>query len=335
MNDVPRKVLCDLVQRYGRGVATDRRVHGLLMDLCGQHRPEINILVTAQREGVPEKLAQLGQQLPAETVIAQLSRHLEAEQFIAPAAARWAVESWALALGLKFSAAPVAALAPSATPVAPSGPAGDQWTCPADGKVMARIPAGQFLYGDDKQKVTLPEYWIDLTPVTNAEYARFVAATGQAPPAHWKSKTPPKALSDHPVVNVNWAEARAYALWAGKRLPTEQQWEKAARGTDGRDYPWGNAAPTGVHANYGNSVGSTTPVGQHSPEGDSPYGCVDMAGNVWEWTASDYDNEFKVVRGGSWVNDTANLRCAYRVRLRPSNRSDARGFRCILSRPGV
>jgi len=100
---------------------------------------------------------------------------------------------------------------------------------------MVRVPAGKFLYGEDKKEVELPEFWIDEAPVTNAEYARFVAETGHKPPEHWKGKTPPKQIADHPVVNVSWDDAIAYAKWAGGRLPTDEEWEKVARGTDGRD----------------------------------------------------------------------------------------------------
>jgi formylglycine-generating enzyme required for sulfatase activity len=92
-------------------------------------------------------------------------------------------------------------------------------------------------------------------------------------------------ITDHPV-RVSWHDAVAYATWAGKRLPSEEEWEKAARGTDGRKYPWGDEEPTPDLCNFGKNEGGTTPVGKYSPQGDSPYGCADMAGNVWEWTSS-------------------------------------------------
>ena len=194
---------------------------------------------------------------------------------------------------------------------------------------MVRVPAGEFLYGDDKQRVTLPEFWIDKTPVKNAEYARFVAATKQKPPEHWKGKTPPKEIVEHPVVNVSWQDAVAYAEWAGKRLPTEQEWEKAARGTDGRAYPWGNQEPTRELCNFGNNEKGTTAVGKYSPHGDSPYGCVDLAGNVWEWTASDHELGGKVLRGGGWSDLATLVRAASRLGLDPGHRGDFFGFRCV------
>jgi formylglycine-generating enzyme required for sulfatase activity len=205
---------------------------------------------------------------------------------------------------------------------------GDLWTSPQDGKEMVRIPAGEFLYGGKKEKIKLPEFWIDKTPVTSAEYARFVAATGHEPPQHWKGKTPSKQIADHPVTYVSWQDAAAYAKWAGKRLPTEQEWEKAARGTDGRQYPWGEQQPMRELCNFGNNEKGTTPVGKYSPQGDSPYGCVDMAGNVWEWTASDYDKSNKVLRGGSWRNDADLVRSASRFWYNPGYRLNNVGFRC-------
>ena len=146
----------------------------------------------------------------------------------------------------------------------------------------ATIPAGKFLYGDDKKMVYLDEFWISRTPVTNRQYQVFVDATGHAPPSMVGKRVHPAKLN-HPVVFVSWDDAQAFCKWAGLFLPTEQQWEKAARGIDGRKYPWGNDSPTADLCNFNNHVGDTTLVGVYSPQGDSPYGIVDMAGNVWEW----------------------------------------------------
>ncbi len=201
-----------------------------------------------------------------------------------------------------------------------------------DGKEMVRVPAGKFLYGRKKKERELPEFWIDKTPVTNGEYACFVAATSHKPPKHWKGKTSPKGIVDHPVVNVSWHDAKAYAAWAGKFLPTEEEWEKAARGTDGRVYPWGNQKPTDRLCNFDNSGGGTTPVGKYSPQGDSPYGCVDMAGNVWDWTESKAGGR-RVLRGGSFITPANDVRCAFgfTLRLNPFYRHWNLGFRVVVA----
>jgi len=225
-----------------------------------------------------------------------------------------------------------------------------------DGKEMVCVPAGKFLYGDEKEERELSEFWIDKTPVTNAEFARFVEATGyqtmaekegtgralvsgkwqDVKGADWRHPGGPdtdiQSRMDHPVVQVSWHDAVAYAEWAGKRLPTEEEWEKAARGAEGRKYPWGDQSPTSELCNFSMNVGDTTPVGQYSPNGDSPYGCVDMAGNVWEWTASDYDKSNKVLRGGSFYLVQAYVRASYRYS--PVLRSDTLGFRCVAVAPG-
>jgi len=212
----------------------------------------------------------------------------------------------------------------------PAAPTGDRWRNPKSGKEMVRVPAGKFLYGDDKGEVELPEFWIDKAPVTNAEYARFIAETGHQPPEHWKGETPPKKIAGHPVVNVSWDDATAYAGWAGGRLPSEKEWEKAARGTDGREYPWGEWAED--HCNSQEAgIGGTTPVGQYSPQGDSPYGCQDCAGNVWEWTASEHEEVRRVLRGGAFHNGGRSVRCAARIRDLPNFWYWDYGFRVVAS----
>ncbi|MCB8928042.1 MAG: SUMF1/EgtB/PvdO family nonheme iron enzyme [Ardenticatenaceae bacterium] len=203
---------------------------------------------------------------------------------------------------------------------------------PITGKEMIRIPAGDFLYGDNKEKRYLPEFWMAKTPVTNAEYARFVAALGHEPPKHWQgSKTPPPEIADHLVVRVSWHDAQAYAKWANCRLPTEEEWQKAARGTDGRDYPWGNDWLDN-HCNTREAgIGTTSPIGQFSPQGDSPYGCVDMSGNVFEWTNSWYDEskQRRVLCGGSWDGHHRYARVAFRVKYGPDGSYNNLGFRVV------
>jgi formylglycine-generating enzyme required for sulfatase activity len=198
-----------------------------------------------------------------------------------------------------------------------------------DGKEMVRIPAGRFLYGEPPETRRVAEFWIDKTPVTNAEYARFVSDTDHTPPRHWNGKSPSKTIADHPVVNVSWRDAVAYAKWAGKRLPTEEEWEKAARGTDGRKYPWGDKGPSPKVCNFNRNEGGTTPVGKYFPRGDSPYGCMDMAGNVWEWTASEHDAGGKVLRGGSYLNFGDFVDSTFRLRSDPDDTENTVGFRCV------
>lgn len=193
---------------------------------------------------------------------------------------------------------------------------------------LLSIPAGPFLYGDKKSRLTLPAFVMARTPVTNVQYKAFVDATNHRLPAHWRDGRLPAGREQHPVVNVNWYDAQEFCAWAGVRLPTEQEWEKAARGTDGRAYPWGDAAPTDKLCNFNNNIRGTTPVGRFSPAGDSPYGLADMAGNVWEWCSDDYDNSrARVLRGGSFLNGSQRVRCACRYWLDPGNLDVSVGFR--------
>jgi len=200
---------------------------------------------------------------------------------------------------------------------------------------MVLIPAGSFLMGDEKQSVHVDAFYINKYPVTNAEYAKFVEATGNPPPSNWEETggTYPPDMANRPVVFVNWFDAQDYAAWAGKRLLTEAEWEKAARGTDGRVYPWGDQFNK-VMCNVSEAgIGGTTPVGKYSPYGDSPYKVCDMAGNVWEWTATDWapGSSSKVQRGGSFVNRGSYARCAYRYLGVPEPRTPNVGFRCGMS----
>jgi formylglycine-generating enzyme required for sulfatase activity len=232
---------------------------------------------------------------------------------------------------------------------------------------MALIPAGKFLMGSDPSVdryardneqpqlhiLSLPDYYLAKTPLTNAQYAAFVQATGHQQPEHWEGGKPPKGKEDHPVVYVSWHDAVAYCNWLSEvtgrpyRLPSEAEWEKGARGTDGRIYPWGNQWDAERCNSFEGDKGDTTPVGAY-PEGASPYGLLDMAGNVWEWTRSvdksyPYDPDdgrenleakgLRVLRGGAFVNDSGYVRCASRYRSSPDGRSRSRGFRVVVS-PG-
>jgi formylglycine-generating enzyme required for sulfatase activity len=176
---------------------------------------------------------------------------------------------------------------------------------------MLRVPAGPFTMGSDDgpaderpaHPVTLAEFEIDRLPVRNSEFARFLKQHGAVArdgrryfdwddrdarigrdAEGWRAHA---GYEDHPVVEVTWLGAQTYCRWLGKRLPTEAEWEKAARGTEGRRYPWGNTAPARRHAQFARGYNETAPAGTH-PAGASPYGALDMAGNVWQWVSSVY-----------------------------------------------
>jgi formylglycine-generating enzyme required for sulfatase activity len=231
---------------------------------------------------------------------------------------------------------------------------GQAWTRAKDGVRMVAVPAGEFTMGEKdgtdnpEHQVTLDGYWIDKNLVTVAQYQKFCEDSGRKmpDPPTWGWK------ADHPIVNVSWDDARAYADWAGASLPTEAQWEKAARGTDGRKYPWGDEWDTGkLWSSADGKKSGTAPVGSF-PEGASPYGALDMAGNVWEWCADFYGKDYyknspalnpkgpryseeRVLRGDSWADSNEdNFRCAYRVRGDPAVRADNLGFRCAVRAGG-
>lgn len=216
---------------------------------------------------------------------------------------------------------------------------------------MVKVPKGPFLYGDEKTQATIEhDYWIDKYPVTNEKYRAFIQAGGYENQQYWsddgwtwrtnKAITSPEYWNDatwnkgdHSVVGVNYYEVEAYAKWAGKRLPTEQEWEKAARGEDRRQYPWGEGFDK-VRCNSSEAgIGHTTPVTQY-PNGVSPYGCYDMAGNVWEWCSSWFDESHyrRVLRGGSWHNAQEFLRVSNRGWSFAGYRFNFLGFRLVQDR---
>lgn len=201
---------------------------------------------------------------------------------------------------------------------------------PVDGKPMSLVDGGTFLSGPDNEVRAADAYYMDVTPVTNAEYARFTAATGHPAPRHWEGPQPPAALADHPVVHVTHTDATAYASWAGKRLPESEEWEKAARGSSGSIYPWGNQ-PTVAKCNVRESgIDTTTPVGRYR-SGVSPYGIYDLAGNVWEWCATGAGPGRHVLRGSAFTSPFASA-AAYEVNDASETMSDDdTGFRCVVS----
>jgi formylglycine-generating enzyme required for sulfatase activity len=288
------------------------------------------------------------------------------------------------AAGMAVPSATAAVPPPSALPSGDSPPAiagiGQEWVRPADGMVMLPVPRERFVMGSSDaevqaavdqcvangfaqsdcstwmqaespaHKVNLGAYWIDKTEVTHAQYGRCVGA-GACPSPACAPGDNPSTYPDQPVVCVTRDNALAYCQWAGARLPTEAEWEKAARGLDGRTFPWGNDAPDCAKANFSSAeglcVGSPASVGTYL-EGASPYGALDMAGNVWEWVGDRYAagyyavsppenpqgpeaGEGWVLRGGSWAGSSTGLRSAFRNLGGLSLRSDNIGFRCALS----
>jgi iron(II)-dependent oxidoreductase len=232
---------------------------------------------------------------------------------------------------------------------------------------MVLVPAGEFLMGSDphrdraagpqeqpQHRVFLDAFKIDRYEVSNVEYLRYVLATGADWPQFWRGKPFADKMALHPVINVSWEEADAYCRWVGKRLPTEAEWEKAARGDDGRMFPWGDEPAGWIKSNIahpGSKRGAKYPplanIDRYD-KGVSPYGVYQLAGNVSEWVSDWFDPEYyrrspdrnpqgpergdlKVFRGGSWNEDPEVARSAGRNGGEPARRSYLTGFRCAQS----
>jgi formylglycine-generating enzyme required for sulfatase activity/tRNA A-37 threonylcarbamoyl transferase component Bud32 len=240
--------------------------------------------------------------------------------------------------------------------------AGPTETSPVDGMVLVYVPEGDFLMGSagsaakgypDEQPqhtVYLSAFWIDRVEVTNGMYARCAKAGACGWPQSNRSATRSvyygnSQYDNYPVVYVSWSDAANYCRWAGRRLPTEAEWEKAARGTDGRLYPWGSEPPDNRRLNFNSQ--DTADVSAF-PSGASPYGVLDMAGNVWEWVSDWYDPTYyahaparnpmgpdtvqgRVLRGGAWVSSAMDVRAAVRLWSAPENARNNFGFRCARS----
>jgi formylglycine-generating enzyme required for sulfatase activity len=201
---------------------------------------------------------------------------------------------------------------------------------PRDGKLMVRIPEGIFLAGEDDDPTWVDEFYIDAFPTTNADYARFCAATGHPTPRHWEGGRCPRPLYDHPVVEVSWKDATAYAAWAGKSLPSSEQWEKAARGTSGATYPWGDQGTAAKCNVRETNMNQTTSVSRYH-SGVSPYGVYDMVGNVWEWCSTPETPKRYELKGSAFTSPL--------FRGKPSSfnsaddfmQDDDTGFRCAAA----
>ena len=213
---------------------------------------------------------------------------------------------------------------------------------------MVYLEGGRYLMGNNEireeapeEEVQLEPFWMDLHPVTMGQYGEYLEATGNPPPKFWRH--PQYNGPEQPVIGVTWAEAKAYAEWAGKRLPTEAQWEFAARGKENRKYPWGNLDPDTTLANYGENLGMTSMVTMHDG-GCTPEGIYDMAGNVFEWTLDPYEaygiirkypkkaeqSPRRSLRGGSWSAPGGELRSTARMGLFPESSLPTVGMRCII-----
>ena len=214
---------------------------------------------------------------------------------------------------------------PEATPTPP--PMAATANCPSG---MKRIPSGTFKYGDDKRDKTLPSFCMDTTEVTVDAYK--ACSSCSAPNTDGFCNWGKSDRGNHPINCVDWNQATAYCASVTKRLPTEEEWEYAARGADGRDYPWGNNAPDNqlCWKRWDSKLG-TCPVSSY-PAGRSPFGLDDMSGNVWEWTSTLYDanKTDRVDRGGGWsVDDPAWVRASSRYYFAPTYRIIVVGFRCL------
>jgi serine/threonine-protein kinase len=266
---------------------------------------------------------------------------------LAVAAGLVAWRLWTTQKNLMRSAGPVPAQSPiqSATGLLGATPNPKRPAAP-DGMVF--VSGGSFKMGrndgDELERparvVEVKAFFIDRNEVTNDEYQRFVTATKRRAPAHWIGGKIPDGQMKFPVVNVSWSDANAYARWANKRLPTEAEWEFAARGTDGRIYPWGGAWKQDfANAGQGRN-GRIFEAGRYTP-GASPFGALDMCGNVWEWTASDFKDYpgrkipsalagagLKVIRGGAYDSSPKNSTATYRGAVSPDRAFDKTGFRC-------
>ena len=230
------------------------------------------------------------------------------------------------------------------------------------GEGWVTLDSGTFTMGSEHgnrekppHRVSLSPYRISRYPLTDRQYRRFVMETGEEPPSHWTEGKVPEGRESHPVVYVSWSDAEAYCTWLTKKvgegvvsLPTEAQWEFAARGAEGREYPWGAEEPDEDRANFGPTAGGTSSVDAY-PGGATPTGIYDLAGNAWEWCRDCYgpysgdsitdpvgpnEGGSRVLRGGSFDVGPRALRAAHRIGFHPGGRYDSFGFRVVWSAAG-
>ncbi len=380
MHDLPRQKLRDLIIEYGRSLCDDpRRCEALLKDYCGQYKREIFVLVSALKNRVAEDLINTPAGVPSALLLGRLIQRLEDELGLAENAARWAVESWALALDLSVANVeqprpapesprrPVAPPAPSFSSLKPFTVFRDPLRDGGEGPAMVMIPAGGFWMGssetetgrndnEHRHRVLIARpFAIGQYAVTFDEYDHFCTAIARQKPEDrsW-------GRGNQPVINVNWYDAVEYAEWLSARtgqayrLPTEAEWEYAARAGAETAFWWGDSITTdqanydgnytcGPHGRKGIYRKQTVPVDQFQP---NPWGLYQVHGNVWEWTASCYDRNYdgtemrfagknesgaRVLRGGSWGYGPTAVRSATRYRAPPALGNNDRGFRIARS----
>jgi formylglycine-generating enzyme required for sulfatase activity len=233
----------------------------------------------------------------------------------------------------------------------------DTKTSPKDGMVQVLVPEGEFLMGIEKEhvfanspqhKVYLDAFWMDRVEVTNAMYLKCIRAGGCSDPVTDNIYYNQWNYRNHPMIYVVWDQAQEYCQWVGRRLPTEAEWEKAARGVNGNNYPWGNEPPSTRLANFDETMILEAVPSYHYPLGASPYGAINMSGNVREWVADWFDKDYytyspyanptgpetgkqRVLRGGSYVENWREIAVYVRYKHAPESAGLNRGFRCAQS----
>ena len=381
MHNEPREKLCELIVEYGRSLCADpRRCEALLKDYCGQYKREIFVLISALKNRVAEDLLKTSAGAPQTLLLGRLIKRLEDELGLAETAAKWAVESWALALGVTQQPLPVIKPAPAppppsvaipSPPLQKGGEGGlasptppvltplsvfrDQLRDGSAGPAMIVIPAGKFWMGSPKSEIGRDDherrhrvkierpFAIGQYAVTFDEYDRFCADRGRTKPEDesW-------GRGNRPVINVSWLDALDYTEWLSAqtgqnyRLPTEAEWEYTARAGTKTAFWWGNSISPS-QANYYSNLVKTVPVDQFQP---NPWGLYQVYGNVWEWTGSQYDENYNgaeilcskkdtsdplATRGCGWFYFPAWVRSANRDWNDPTYRGDHSGFRLARS----
>jgi formylglycine-generating enzyme required for sulfatase activity len=370
----------DVYEQFAAGMAKGQKVQ-LLLERCIRRETLPELLAVLERErpeqywqhlGTPQTEARIESaptrlgvetedQEPSQPTAAPIPKgpSIKPEGIHVPPLAWGALAVFLVVAGVVLGPSIIRAVVPSPTvSPTPNLGIGSTQVSDKDGMVMVYVPADEFLMGstdadteaspDEKpqHRVYLDAFWIDRTEVTKAQYQRCVASGICA-----SASCSGTGMGDHPVVCVRWQDASKYCVWAERRLPTEAEWEKAARGTEGRRYPWGNDAPDCNRVNYSGKddacVGNTRAVGSY-PSGASAYGALDMAGNVWEWVADRYSETYyanspaanpqgpdsgllRVLRGGSWAYYRGGVRAAVRHWGLPVGSLADIGFRCVRS----